>query len=250
MMRLPKIRGVIRRRLLVNFRVDAKVMRRYLPATFRPKLHAGHAIAGICLIRLEGVRATWMPGVAGLTSENAAHRIAVCWDDPAGGGPREGVYIPRRDTGSLLNHLAGGRVFPGEHHHADFAVTDDASGIQMSIHSRDGRMHVELRAREADALPPTSCFASLEESSAFFQSGSVGYSVTRDRCRLDGIRLQTERWEVRPLAVEKVESSFFADESIFPAGSVVFDHALVMRDIAHSWHQEADLFTDSLLKAA
>ncbi len=30
MMRLPTIRGVIRRRLLANFRVDAQVMRRFL----------------------------------------------------------------------------------------------------------------------------------------------------------------------------------------------------------------------------
>jgi len=52
-MRLPVIHGVIRRRLLVNFRVDAEVMRCFLPAPFRPKVHNGFAIAGICLIRLE-----------------------------------------------------------------------------------------------------------------------------------------------------------------------------------------------------
>ena len=32
---------------------------------------------------------------------------------------------------------------------------------------------------------------------------------------------------VRTLAVEQVESSFFADALMFPAGSVVFDPALV-----------------------
>ena len=39
--------------------------------------------------------------------ENAAHRIAVEWDD--GGTIRTGVYIPRRDSSSYLNVLAGGR---------------------------------------------------------------------------------------------------------------------------------------------
>lgn len=240
-MRLPVIRGVIRRRLLVNFRVDAEVMGRFLPAPFRPKLHDGHAIAGICLIRLEQVRPAFLPGFVGISSENAAHRIAVVWDDPDG-KLREGVYIPRRDTGSWLNHLAGGRVFPGEHHRADFAVTDNGDRIDMVICARDDRMNVEVRARAADNLPSSSCFASLAESSAFFEGGSVGYSVTRDCCRLDGVRLSTDRWLVRPLNVEHVAASFFADESVFPAGSVVFDHALVMRDIAHSWHQEPDLF--------
>lgn len=241
-MRLPEIRGVIQRRLLVNFRVDAAVMRRFLPAPFRPKLQRGYAIAGICLIRLERMRPAWVPGFGGIASENAAHRIAVVWDGPEG-ALREGVFIPRRDTGSWLNHLAGGRVFPGETHLADFAVTDDGHEIGMSIHARDGRMSVGLRAREAGAWPASSCFDSLAQSSAFFEGGSLGYSVTRDCCRLDGIRLQTERWEVRPLTVERVESSFFADEAVFPKGSVAFDHALIMRDVAHSWHQEKDLFT-------
>jgi hypothetical protein len=155
-----------------------------------------------------------------------------------------GCVFPRRDTGSRLNHFAGGRIFPGEHHLADFAVTDDGSRISMAIRARDGRMSTQLGAHESDVLPESSCFKSLAESSSFFEGGTVGYSVTRDCCRLDGIRLQTDGWQVRPLAVEHVESSFFADESAFPAGSVTFDHALIMRDLTHRWHREADLFTE------
>lgn len=242
-MRLPIIHGLIRRRLLVNFRVDAEVMRRFLPSRFQPKLHCGYAIAGICLIRLEEVRPNWIPRFCGISSENAAHRIAVQWEEPSG-ALREGVFIPRRDTGSWLNHLAGGRLFPGEHHLADFTVTDDGTRIAMSIRALDGRMTVQLRARESNSLPASSCFASLADSSAYFEGGSVGYSVTRDCCRLDGVRLQTERWQVRPLAVDHIESSFFADTSVFPPGSVTFDHALIMRDIRHQWHEEPDMLID------
>ena len=242
-MRLPTIHGLIRRRLLVNFRVDADVMKRFLPLPFRPKLHRGYAIAGICLIRLEQIRPAWLPGIFGISSENAAHRIAVLWDEPSG-ETREGVFIPRRDTGSRLNHFAGGRIFPGEHHLADFAVTDEDSRISMSIRARDGQMAIQLRAHESDSLPASSCFESLAESSAFFEGGSVGYSVTRECCRLDGIRLETDSWCVRPLTVGLVESSFFMDESKFPSGSVTFDHALIMRDIRHRWLGVADMFTE------
>jgi Uncharacterized conserved protein (COG2071) len=244
-MRLPVIHGLIRRRLLINFRVDAEVMRRFLPPPFRPKLHGGYAIAGICLIRLEQIRPRWIPRFCGISSENAAHRIAVLWDGPSGEA-REGVFIPRRDTGSWLNYFGGGRIFPGEQSLSDFRVTDDGSCISMSIRAYDGRMAVQLRAHESESLPESSCFKSLAESSAFFEGGSVGYSVTRDCCRLDGIRLQTDGWRVRPLTVEHVESSFFADESAFPSGSVIFDHALIMRDVSHRWHGEVDMFTESL----
>jgi hypothetical protein len=244
-MRLPVIEGLIRRRILVNFRVDPEVMQRALPAPFRPKLHADYAIAGICLIRLEQIRPKRLPAFMGVASENAAHRIAVVWEDPSGES-REGVYIPRRDTNSLLNHLGGGRIFPGEHQQADFDVTDDGSRISMSIRARDGGMTVQLRAYDADALPTSSCFRSIAESSAFFEAGSVGYSATADCCRLDGIRLETHNWQVRPLTIEQVESSYFSNSEMFPPSSVTFDHALIMRDVRHEWHGVGDLTIESI----
>src|SRR5436853_197186 len=101
-MRIPIIKGTIKRRLLVNFRADPAMVRRILPPPFRPKLHKGFSLVGICLIRLEQIRPAGFPGALGLSSENAAHRIAVEWEDESG-NLREGVFIPRRDTGSLLN---------------------------------------------------------------------------------------------------------------------------------------------------
>src|SRR5213594_3852799 len=104
-MRLPTIEGVIRRRILTNFRVEPSVMQLRLPPRFRPKLHNGFAVAGICLIRLEHIRPKLLPEIVGVSSENAAHRVAVLWDED--GETREGVFISRRDTNSQLNHLLG-----------------------------------------------------------------------------------------------------------------------------------------------
>ena len=55
-MHVPKVHGIIRRRLLVNFRIDPDVAQAQLPSQFRPKLHGGYAVGGLCLIRLEGIR--------------------------------------------------------------------------------------------------------------------------------------------------------------------------------------------------
>lgn len=240
-MRLPVIQGVIRRRILVNFRVDPAVMQAELPSRFRPKLHRGNAIAGICLIRLEHIRPRRTPGWLGIASENAAHRIAVEWEDPAG-GRREGVFIPRRDTGSVLNHLAGGRVFPGEHHLAAFSVDESPDRIDLAMRSRDGVVSVRVRGTVGRALPPSSGFASLAEASAFFEPGSLGYSVTAEAGRLDGIALRTRGWHVEPLEVEDVYSSWFADRTRLPEGSAVFDCALLMRNVEHEWQGADDLY--------
>src|SRR4051812_24602015 len=130
-MRFPSVQGVIARRLLVNYRVDPDVIAAILPAPFQPKLMCGAAIAGICLIRLQAVRPRGVPALLGMTSENAAHRIAVEWDDR--GRRHEGVYIPRRDTNSRFNTLVGGRLFPGLHHYAHFTTTDTDRQISVAF---------------------------------------------------------------------------------------------------------------------
>src|SRR5438128_2577081 len=226
-MRLPRIQGVIRRRMLVNFRVEPEIIQRRLPAKFRPNLHAGSAIAGICLIRLEHIRPRSFPSWLGLSSENAAHRVAVLWQDQQG-TTQEGVFIPRRDTNSRLNYLAGGRLFPGEHHAAAFAVKSLAEQIDFQMQSRDGTVRVELKAGIGAGLPASSKFETLQQASGFFEPGSLGYSVTSDGGRLDGVRLQTRNWTVEPLTVKHVYSSYFMDEKKFPKGSLAFDCALLM----------------------
>ena len=131
---LPVIRGVIDRRILVNYRVDPSVLAQALPPPFRPKLYRGYGMVGICLIRLRGVRPRFLPSWLGISSENAAHRTAVEWD--AGGSVREGVYVRRRDTSSRLNALAGGRAFPGIHAHARFTVRESGSHFEGRLAER------------------------------------------------------------------------------------------------------------------
>ncbi len=238
-MKIPVIQGVIARRILVNYRVDPAVLARLLPAPFRPKLIEGVGVAGICLIRLAAIRPRWLPAWLGLSSENAAHRIAVVWEEA--GQPREGVYIPRRDTNRWFNTLAGGRIFPGKHGHATFTVAEAAGHYRVALDSDDGQTHVLVAGRRVADVPAGSVFSSLTAASAFFQPGAVGYSPTGDAHRLAGLELQTTTWAMHALAVDQVDSSFFADPARFPAGSAVFDGALLMCNIAHEWHNRGEL---------
>lgn len=237
---MPVIQGLIRRRILANFRIDPEVMQKQIPNRFRPKLHKGFAVAGICLIRLEHIRPKALPEIVGLTSENAAHRVAVLWNED--NETREGVFISRRDTNSNLNHLLGGRVFPGEHKHAAFSVVDNEAEIQFSMKSDDSEVAVEVSAQLGNELPEESIFSNLEQASSFFETGSLGYSVTHEANRLDGLKLETKEWVVRPLNVQKIYSSVFSDERKFPRGSIKFDHALIMRNVHHEWHSADDLY--------
>jgi hypothetical protein len=231
---IPTMHGIIERRMLVNFRVRTEAVRPLLPTFFRPKLVNEWAIAGICLIRLKDLRPRGLPAICGLSSENAAHRIAVEWDET--GQTREGVYVPRRDTSSIFQAFAGGRVFPGVHHPAEFKVHEQNDAIRLEMNSRDGTAAVNVHARPASALPATSVFASLADASDFFARGSSGYSATENPACCDGLELHTAHWKVEPLAVDFVKSSFFDDKSRFPDGAAHFDCALMMRNIPHQWN--------------
>jgi hypothetical protein len=231
---LPVVRGTIDRRILVNFRVDPTVLERLVPAPFRPKLVNGFGMAGVCLIRLKHIRPRWLPPALGLNSENAAHRIAVEWE--RNGVYRQGVFIPRRDTSSRLNTLVGGHLFPGEHQHARFQVHEEQDRYAVRLDSDDGRTHLAVEGHATADLPGTSVFRSLREASEFFEAGSLGYSVTSTLGTFDGLELRSFTWRVQPLAVDRIESSFFEDRTLFPAGSVEFDCALLMKGIEHEWH--------------
>ena len=229
-MKIPKIKGVIDRRILINYQVDKETLEKYLPKPFTPKLVNGKGIAGICLIRLKEIRPKGLPKQIGISSENGAHRIAVQWMED--GILKEGVYIPRRDTSSRLNAITGGTIFPGIHHLANFTVNENDEHYEISFVS-DDNTSLYIKAKETNTWNDESLFDNLDCVSQFFEDGSVGYSPNKDN--FDGLELKTYNWKVSLLEVEKVQSSFFNNEAIFPKGSVKFDNALLMEDIEHEW---------------
>jgi hypothetical protein len=231
-MRSPQIVGLVERRLLVNYRVEREFVTRILPSPLRPQLVRGWAVAGICLIRLGRLRPRYVPGPVGLRSENAAHRIAVEWDTP--GGQANGVYIPRRDSASLVNVTLGGRLFPGEHHRARFEVHETMGDLHIAFASIDQTTRVNVHARTTHDWT-SGLFTDLDKASAFFRQGAAGYSATGDGYCLDGLELQTSAWKVEPAAVVAASSSFFDDPARFPTGSVTLDGALLMRNVPVAW---------------
>lgn len=233
-MNLPAIKGIIDRRILINFTADPEIVSRFIPMPFRPKIYKGKAIVGICLIRLKKIRPKGLPDLVSLSSENGAHRIAVEWNE--GEETREGVFIPRRDTSSKINSFVGGKIFPGRHFHADFKVKESGDHYEVAFKSSDGTT-IEICADKTSDYDSNSIFENIETASEFFQGGAIGFSPSGRK--FEGLELRTANWKVEPLTVSKIQSSFFEDEALFPKGSVQFDNALLMTQIEHEWHAVA-----------
>jgi uncharacterized protein YqjF (DUF2071 family) len=234
-MRTPIFCGVIKRRFVLNYRADAKVVKRLLPAPFYPKLYHGYAIVGVCLVRLESLRPRGLPSWLGVNSENAVHRIASAWIDSKGIS-REGIYVARRDTDLWLSTILKGKLFSEGYHRARFGIEESVGHVDFMCRSLDKTIEVRFSGDDALQLPASSCFKSLQED--FFRRANAGGWLMEDSDSLQGIALEAKEWKVRPFRISRVSNSFFDDLDRFPLGSIEFDHALVMRDIAHAWNLE------------
>jgi hypothetical protein len=229
-MKIPTVHGLIARRILINYTADPDVVDRLIPFPFRTQVYKGKSIVGICLIRLENIRPKGFPSFVGVSSENGAHRIAVEWDE--NGEVETGVYIPRRDTSLKLNTFVGGRLFPGKHHFSTFSVKEGDGKYKVEFKNRDST-ETYIEAGATESFNDASIFGTLENASNFFRQGDMGYSPNGGD--FEGLHLKTFDWEVTPLQVDRVKSSFFGNEKLFPSGSVTFDNALLMRNIEHEW---------------
>jgi hypothetical protein len=244
---INRIDCTIERRLLVNYRIDPDVVAAQLPEPFRPQLVSGWAVGGVCFIRLASTRPHRIPKQVGLTTENVAHRFAVEYDDQD--GTHCGVYIPRRDTNSLLTSLAGDRAFPGQHHLARFDVQEDPSRIQIKVLSRDRQVRLNVVAHP-DSQLHAELFSSVDQAGDFFRRGCLGWSPSPRRAAFDAVRLESQTWDVRALTVEEMTSSLFDNRDIFPPGSAILDFALLMENVPISWTTQSPLKTAQPARAA
>jgi uncharacterized protein YqjF (DUF2071 family) len=246
-MKIPIVEGIIDRRILINYRVERSVLRKILPAPFRPVVVDGYGIVGIDLLRLRNMRAKGLPSYLGFNSENAAHRISVEWDHL--GTTKRGLYMPRLDTSSLTTTIAGGRVFPGLHHKSRFETEEKQGHYHLKMKNRDGTF-INLTARQTKKFPFESIFEDFFQAARFFARDRVAYSPRFKQDIFDGVTLKCKNWKLYPLHVSELTASYFRNSSIYPPGSVFFDHALLMKNIHHEWHAHKELIASRPIRFA
>src|SRR5258708_9680885 len=234
-MTTPILRGVIKRRFVLNYRADPEVVARLIPAPLHPKLYQGYAIVGVCLVRLESIRPRGLPVWLGVRSKSAMPQVASEWVDQKGKS-QEGSCVARRDTDLWLTAILGGTFFPSRYHRARFAVKESVGHAEFAYRSLDKTAELRFSGDDAPNLPASSCFKSLQED--FFRIGNSGSSIIHDQQHFDVIALEIKEWRIRPFQINQVFCSFFDNKERFPSAAIEFDHALVMRDIAHGWHLE------------
>ncbi|MEO0468253.1 MAG: hypothetical protein AAF206_01435 [Bacteroidota bacterium] len=246
-MKVPAVQGIIDRRILITYKIDVNVLRKFLPAPFRPRVVDGYGIGGVDLLRQKQLRMRGLPMMMSLNIDSAFHRFAVEWDEY--GQTRTGMYVPRRDTSSLMAVIASGRLFPGVQNLSRFRADDSEGQYRVSVQAKDNTK-IFFRGRESDRFPFESVFDELDAASAFFGSSQMSYSPRYYKSIFNGLSLNLEKWEVSPMHVQFIRSTWLEDSKYFPKGSIYFDHALLMREVAHEWQPGHDIIAPRPVRVA
>jgi hypothetical protein len=220
--------GIMARRLLVNWRVPPRAAQRALPPGVRPHLVHGHAVVGLCLVRLEKLRPARLPPLFGLASENVAVRMGVEIDTRA--GPEKAVLIFHRDTNSWVNFLCAPRVGFGRQHRVRISVRQEKDRTQITMSSPAHSFDVAVQP--AEELSKASVFGALEEAANYFRGSEKGYSPAPAGLGWHAAKLQLFTWKLAPMRILHARSTFI--ERMF-GGTASVDSAFVMRNIPHAW---------------
>ncbi len=224
----PAIRGVIERRILVNYRLDVGTLEAVLPEPFggREVGESGKGIGSICLMRVGDARMSFAPEAFGVSVETATHRISAVREK--NGETEHCVYVPRRDVSSQFCAAMGERLLPAELNCGDFRVEERNGVCRIRVDCGEEFAGVEVEEREDVETEWESVFDSIGSAAEFFCEAGMRYSPSGDR--YEGVELCPREWEMEPVEVTGSRSSFFER-----LDGAELDSAFRMEGIEHEW---------------
>lgn len=220
------VRGLLRRRLLVNVLVDPDEAATRLPPGVRPHLAQGGTVVGCCMLEIRDLRPSPLPSQMGVSIRAAAHRISAEWDR-ADGGTEVGVYVPIRLTDSRLAVLAGGRLFPGVHRTADVELVADDRSLSWYLNDGD-RCSIRVRATAYSDPVDEVC----EPVGGTCIGANVGLSPRHDGV-LEGARMEPANRRARLVSIEDLDSTFIGGFA-----TAVAAPSYLMQDVPVTWRTE------------
>ena len=222
------VTGLIKKCILVNYRIVPDLVEPLIPANCAPKLHGGFAIAGVCIIQFAKVRTKGRMEMLGAAYSTCAHRVAVVWKGSVGTA-KQGTHIFQRQSSGPIGKLGGGWLFSSEATPAAFQFDDDGKSVFADVKSKDGTMDFNVAGKSSNLVSKHSGFNTPAEAVAFFGPSS-------------GEANGPSRWSFESLECDTSFSAVFCNKAKFPEDSTFLDSAFIIRDVKYEWSKEADLY--------
>lgn len=221
----PAVRGVVERRLLVNYRVEVENLDAVLSEPFRGREvgGSGMGIGSVCLTRVENARPRFAPGFLGIPVETATHRVYARVE----GSDDHCVYVPRRDVSSGFHAFVMGSLLPTEFDRCEFRTEERDRKSLIKVDCGDEVVGILFQETERDEVNEDSVFYSLESASVFLCEGGVEYGLSGDV--YSGVETCPQEKDLKPVDVKEERSSYFGKIG------AEFDSAFRMEEVEHVW---------------
>ncbi len=223
-----EVAGIIRRCIHINYRIVPELVQPLLPPNLTLRLHGGFAMAGICVLQLEKVRAKGRMEFLGSSHNASAHRIAVSFKD-AQGQPQQGLHVFLRHCNSSPGMVGGGWIFKEQPKPAEFKYDGVGGTVFSEMKSKDGSTHFRIAGTPSAEISRQSGFADIGEAASFFMPGKT-----------DGTFRPP--WKYESIEIKALATSVFSGTPQFPEHSTFLDSALMALDTEHVWSSEGDLY--------
>lgn len=234
------VEGSIDWKIFINFKVELSVLRNYLPSPFIPQSVRGYGMSSIVLTKHKHLRSAGLSSTLGMRPMTAHHQIAVSWSEY--GQKMEGQYQVRQDTSSLLQLMMGETLSGGVHHLARIRSKISGNKYAVSLRSIDQQgVSVQVLAKHAERFPMGSLMRNLDTAAAFLEKNRISYAPRYKTMIFEGTESSFSKYSLQPLRVERLHANYWESQAQFPAGSVFFDHALLMKGVTQSFSPRADI---------
>lgn len=215
-----RLRGTIRHRLLLTYRVDPEWLRRSLPPGFAPTVVDGAALGGLCLLAWQGLGPDWAPRGAGLDAVGVAERWFA---HRVGRRHVPGLVIPRRWMHGraatwATRRVAGGHVRPA-------TVAFLRHGSELRVRCRGAEMEVDAAVQPATEHPAGAVHGGDRAAlDALHATATRGWTVCGNGHVAATDLEVVVPWRATPARPVEVT------QDVLPAHAEL-DHALVMQDL-------------------
>ena len=217
-------------RFIFNFRMPPDAFAKRLPSSWlQPQICNGWCVISFCILKLDRVMLSPLPGAFGYETTSCAYRCGVM--DISNGKPESSVYITDRNTDlPLIARLA------------PFLFADTIPMVRLSIERSGGAVDIKVNYLDKQPLfsarvTPTDKFVSqifptIEDFSYFIKGGVSSYTPSIFGDQLARVDLAKEDANYEPLNAI-VDYSWL--DGVWPGEGLEYDSAIRATGGRYKW---------------
>jgi uncharacterized protein YqjF (DUF2071 family) len=225
------MRGMVRRRFLINYPVDPSLLEPFLPPGGQLSRHQGKAWFSDCFVHVSHMRPSIVPSALGLSFRCLIHRTRAVLPFPDGKN-REAVLVLDPSIDSRLLGVVGTSMTGVPFKRRPIEFVTDGSAWRIAV--REGTNVIyEVMIRAASfrtEMPANSPFTSLSEADDFLLGVSYGGSWDREDSTLQVLAETHDPWQAQAGTCDVRRNAFLKRLGIDTPRA---DHVITMVDCPH-----------------